>query len=41
LQKGYVANLHLQNDTKIDNVRLKTEVQQPFEKDPLKTFKVS
>jgi len=36
---SYVANLRLQNDTKIDHVRLEPEVQRPFKKDPLKTFK--
>jgi len=35
---SYVANLRLQNDTKIDHVRLETEVQQPFKKDPMKIF---
>jgi len=35
---SYVANLCLQNGTKIDHVRLETEVQQPFEKDPMKIF---
>jgi len=36
---SYVANLRLQNDAKHDYVRLETEVQQPFKKDPLKIFK--
>jgi len=35
---SYVANLRLQNGTKIDQVRLETEVQQPFKNDPMKIF---
>jgi len=38
---SYEANLRLQNDTNIDHVQLKTEVQQPFEKDPIKIFKAT
>ena len=38
---SYVANLRLQNGTNIDHVRLETEVQQFFKKDPIKIFKAS